>query len=99
MDAEKWQRLAVLLQRHREFLLRQLAGACVNGSPATRCEPGTLGAPRAASQPTAADARTRQALDNIDAALTRLAAGSYGICTRCGREISLDRLDLVPATA
>ena len=99
MDAGKWQRLAVLLQRHREFLLRQLAGDCVNGSPATRCEPGTPPAPRAALRSTAADARACHALDNIDAALARLAAGSYGICTSCGREISLNRLDLVPATA
>lgn len=34
----------------------------------------------------------------IRAALARIAAGTYGICTRCGEEISEARLDLVPET-
>jgi RNA polymerase-binding transcription factor DksA len=44
------------------------------------------------------DGRTRQALEDIDAALARLATDSFGTCTTCGREIALDRLELVPAT-
>ena len=32
----------------------------------------------------------------IDAALARLADGSYGRCTRCGEEIPAERLDAVP---
>lgn len=34
----------------------------------------------------------------IDAALARLAAGEYGICTKCGIEIAPERLALVPYT-
>ena len=34
----------------------------------------------------------------IDAALSRISAGEYGACMRCGAEISEDRLDLLPAT-
>ena len=34
----------------------------------------------------------------IEAALGRIAAGEYGICTKCGAEISDDRLDLLPHT-
>ncbi len=34
----------------------------------------------------------------IDAALTRIADGSFGRCTRCGAEISPERLDAVPHT-
>ncbi|MBN2760589.1 MAG: TraR/DksA family transcriptional regulator [Rhodobacteraceae bacterium] len=34
----------------------------------------------------------------IDGALSRLAAGEYGICVRCGSDISEERLDLLPAT-
>lgn len=34
----------------------------------------------------------------IRAALARIEDGSYGICARCGDEISTDRLDLLPAT-
>ena len=34
----------------------------------------------------------------IRAALKRIRDGEYGICTRCGTEISSERLDLLPAT-
>lgn len=33
----------------------------------------------------------------IEAALARIAAGTYGICVSCGAQIAEDRLDLVPA--
>lgn len=32
----------------------------------------------------------------IKAALSRMAQGEYGFCTRCGSEISLERLEIVP---
>ncbi len=35
----------------------------------------------------------------IDAALKRMAAGSYGICVRCGGPISPERLKIVPHAA
>ena len=35
-------------------------------------------------------------LKAIAAALERIAKGTYGICTRCGRPISRERLDAVP---
>lgn len=34
----------------------------------------------------------------IDAALLRMRRGQYGICVKCGSEISAARLDLLPAT-
>lgn len=34
----------------------------------------------------------------IGAALARLDEGSYGVCVKCGAEISEARLDLLPAT-
>ena len=33
----------------------------------------------------------------IEVALTRIAAGTYGICVSCGAAIAEDRLDLVPS--
>lgn len=39
----------------------------------------------------------REQLAAIDAALRRLAAGRYGVCERCGRPISQDRLAARPA--
>lgn len=35
----------------------------------------------------------------IDAALARVADGSYGVCLDCGEEISAARLDVLPDTA
>ena len=38
-------------------------------------------------------------LAEIDAALGRLQAGTYGVCTRCGRPIPAERLEIRPAAA
>lgn len=38
------------------------------------------------------------AIEEIDAALGRLANGQYGTCLACGRLIAVERLQLVPAT-
>lgn len=37
-------------------------------------------------------------LDDVDAALAHIAAGTYGICDRCGNEIGNDRLEFRPAS-
>ena len=34
----------------------------------------------------------------IRAALTRIEEGEYGFCTKCGNEISAERLDVLPYT-
>ena len=41
-------------------------------------------------------ANSEQHLGEIDAALKRLDDGTYGRCTKCGREISRDRLEAMP---
>ena len=38
----------------------------------------------------------RQKIRDIDAALEQLEHGDYGVCTRCGEDISLKRLDVRP---
>jgi len=35
-------------------------------------------------------------LDEIDAALARIEAGTYGTCTNCGKEIAVARLEAYP---
>lgn len=35
-------------------------------------------------------------LAEIDAALKRIEEGTYGICTNCGKEIPVDRLEALP---
>lgn len=50
------------------------------------------------------DIRTRicerelQILKEIDAALSRLSKGNFGICEKCGGEIEPERLELIPWT-
>ena len=39
----------------------------------------------------------RDLLAQVDAALRRLDEGTYGICARCGREISIERLEALPS--
>lgn len=39
-----------------------------------------------------------QELRAIEAALHRVAEGEYGACTRCGNDISQERLDVLPWT-
>ena len=40
----------------------------------------------------------REEIAKIDAAMKRMAEGEYGYCTKCGAEISAERLDLLPFT-
>jgi DnaK suppressor protein len=48
------------------------------------------------SQVGALVAQTRAHLAEIDAALTRLSAGTYGVCERCGGPIAPERLEARP---
>ena len=41
----------------------------------------------------------RVAIDQITAALNRIAAGTYGLCTRCGRPIAPARLEVLPSAS
>jgi len=43
------------------------------------------------------EGNAREILSQIDAALERMEAGTYGICKRCGAEIPVERLEAVPA--
>ncbi len=42
-------------------------------------------------------ARCNEAMEEIDAALARIEAGSYGSCLACGGPIAYERLEIVPA--
>lgn len=44
------------------------------------------------------DAISRAALTDIDAALARIEAGTYGLCVECNQEILAARLEVLPAT-
>lgn len=40
----------------------------------------------------------RVMLEGVDTALARVAAGTYGLCESCGREIGADRLEFRPTS-
>lgn len=40
----------------------------------------------------------REQLDDVEAAIARLAEGTYGSCAVCGKPIAVDRLEAMPAT-
>jgi len=42
--------------------------------------------------------RAREQLVELDAALARFAAGTYGTCEQCGATIPVERLEAQPAT-
>lgn len=44
------------------------------------------------------DLRAKREIEEIDAALCRVAEGRYGTCFGCGREIAIARLQVLPAT-
>jgi DnaK suppressor protein len=41
--------------------------------------------------------QVRHHVTEVDAALDRVAAGTYGLCERCGRDIGAARLEALPA--
>jgi RNA polymerase-binding transcription factor DksA len=45
----------------------------------------------------ALDASGHDEFEEVQAALARLAAGSFGICSECGEDITIGRLEAVPA--
>jgi DnaK suppressor protein len=85
-------RVAVL---EREFA--QLAEAASAGGTDDEHDPegATLAFERQHAAALLQAARERVAA--IDAALGRLRAGDYGVCTRCGQPIGVDRLAARPA--
>ena len=40
----------------------------------------------------------KKQLDDVDAALTHIAAGTYGTCDECGKEIGAARMEFRPAS-
>lgn len=44
------------------------------------------------------DELEKQEIEDIDLALCKLAAGTYGSCEHCGKPISIKRLETIPAT-
>ena len=84
-DSSTWDHFRTLLEGQRALCLRQRAEAlaeCAQSVP----DPVAL---RRSD-----DLQTT--LDEIEAALARIDAGTYGSCLRCGSEIPAERLQMRP---
>ena len=65
-----------------------------------RRTPGTLGHARPEDRRLAGILYDRGvSLEQVDAALARLDAGTFGTCIRCGRAIAAERLEALPWAA
>jgi DnaK suppressor protein len=98
LEATLREERAALLEQVEE--LRAEAGVDrwrADGSGDDVADRGTASAERETAA-TLSD-HARRLVDEIDEALRRLDAGTYGVCVRCGQNIGYDRLDAVPAAA
>ena len=89
------------LREARHALLRTLATTDDEIATLERHEAGAV-VEDAATDTLAAilsrlEGREKHELDEIEDAVTRLEAGTFGLCDRCGRAIPLARLRAVPA--
>jgi RNA polymerase-binding transcription factor len=90
------------LREARRALLRTLATTDAEIATLERHEAGAM-VEDAATDTMAAilsrlEGREKHELDEIEDALVRLEAGTFGLCERCGRAIQLARLRALPAT-
>ena len=91
----------VILLEERSRLLAELEDIAIRAP-----EPMTYGSQAAAASQVFEQQRdlalrehTRTAVAAVEGALARLDAGSYGVCTACGRAITPERLEALPTAA
>jgi RNA polymerase-binding protein DksA len=108
--AKTLEKLRRLLEEERETYVRQARDLAAEAEAlASEREPGdtqfdeesgegdTLNVER--ERDLALSASATQAVEEIDRALRRMDAGTYGICERCGKKISVARLEALPFAA
>lgn len=97
--AEEFRAQTEVLESERNRLLSQLdeLGFGPNGSlnyDTGFADSSQVTAERGEAERLAAD--LHESLDDVEAALARVAEGTYGTCERCGRSISEARLEAMP---
>ena len=86
--ATRWETFRVLLEAQRADCLRQRKLALAEAATSV---PDPVTVSRAAS--------LLRTIEEIDGALDRIAAGTYGTCAQCQGEIPAERLDFRPFAA
>lgn len=84
-SASTWDHFRTLLEGQRALCLRQRADALAECAQSV---------PDPVAQRRSADLQTT--LEEIEAALARIDAGTYGSCVRCGSAIPVERLQMRP---
>jgi RNA polymerase-binding protein DksA len=83
--------------QRREEVLRPLGGEGAGGFSDMPVHPSDLAVDAAEQEvETAVYENEGHLLAEVNAALARLEAGTFGICETCGRAISMKRLDALP---
>ena len=85
VNASAWEHFRTLLEGQRALCLRQRAEALAECAQSV---------PDPVAQRRSAD--LQDTLDEIEAALARIDAGTYGKCMRCGSDIPVERLQMRP---
>jgi len=106
MTPAQLDRFTARLQAERDDALTRMAGsdsamsevraAKANGVADDEHDPEGPTMTQEWSQRTAVLADVAAELHDIDRALARIAEGSYGVCSRCGKRITVARLDARP---
>ncbi len=102
MNRRTIESLAKELRRHREALFKEVADTEADLQFIVEDRESELEeraqAERVARLFDRLDVRAKHAIEEIDAALQRIADGIYGACARCNGTIALKRLQALPAT-
>ncbi len=107
LHERKLQQQLELLHQRRDAIRAELMSmlseaerlADASSAPQVRDWKDTAFAQQLAGVHSTAIGQLREALAEVSVALTRLADGSYGTCTQCGRHIADERLAVQPAAS
>lgn len=93
--------LRVDLEAERDDLQRRLEGLTADGSAAPDFDENFADSAQVAAEQgenLSLAAALRDQLEDVEGALERIEAGTYGTCQECGAQISEARLEAMPAT-
>jgi RNA polymerase-binding transcription factor DksA len=89
-----------LLEEERAHLNHQLAELGFGDAGGLKYDPNFADSSQVTAERGEAETLAKEltdALGEVEAAIARLAAGTYGQCERCGQTISVARLEAMPA--
>ena len=99
LDIEK---IREVLEKHRAALVKDLGGEEKVASERRASNPDRTDLAwnyYQSERNSALEERFSEQLDQVEAALKRIESGTYGRCTRCGKEINSERLEALPHAA